>query len=253
MPREPTQTRFATTHWSVVARAAAEETGEVAQAALSSLYRDYWPPVYAFVRARGYGRAQAEDLTQDFFLYLMEHRAYAKADSFKGRFRSFLLGWLKKFLLNAEGHERRLKRGGGQSFVFLDADIQTAERHVKELTVQPPTDEERLFEWHWASILISRAMERLEGEWAEKSRARVLRELKPFLQGGAGLPSLSEVAVRLELPAETVRVHLLRLRTRYRTLLRGQVAHTVDESADVEEELRFLCRVLMAGSLGFHL
>jgi RNA polymerase sigma factor (sigma-70 family) len=246
---ESVRARFVTTDWTVVAQAGAAEETEASGTALSQLYQDYWPPVYAFVRKRGHPRAEAQDLTQDFFLYLMERRAYARADAFKGKFRSFLLGWLKKFLLAVHAREGRLKRGGEQTFVFLDAELDALESlGAKELAVNPPPDEERLFEWHWAILLVNRAMKAMETEYAEGIKSEVVRELKPFLQGGPGLPSHVEVAARLNMPVDTLRSHLSRMRSHYRRLLLHEVNRTLAGTVDAEEELGFLYRVLTANS-----
>ena len=114
------------------------------------------------------------------------------------------------------------------------------------LLIGAPLDEERLFEWNWAAVLASRAMENLRAEYSSGCKARVLAELRPFLTGGVGLPSREEAATRLGVPLETLRSHLFRLRSRYRALLRAEVLRTVAHEKDVDEELRYLCRVLIA-------
>jgi RNA polymerase sigma-70 factor (ECF subfamily) len=240
-----------TTHWSVVHDFGLEETApDRAQAALTQLCRDYWPPLYRFVRRRGYSRADSQDLTQGFFAYLIEKNAYAKPDRSKGKFRTFLLTLLKRYLNAARVHESRQKRGGGHEIIFLDGGQLNALEQVSDdaLRVGAPLDEERLFEWNWAAALVSRAMEKLRTEYASVSKARVLAELRPFLRGGVGLPTQEDVAARLGVPLETLRSHLSRLRARYRVLLRAEVLRTVGHEKDIDEELRYLCRVLIARS-----
>ncbi len=240
-----------TTHWSVVHDFTLEETApDRAQAALTRLCRDYWPPLYRFVRRRGYSRADAQDLTQGFFAYLIEKHAYATPDRSKGKFRTFLLTLLKRYLSATRAHESRQKRGGGREMVFLDGGEINAIERVSDnaLLIGAPLDEERLFEWNWAAALVGRAMENLRAEYSSGSRARVLAALRPFLTGGVGLPSQEEAAARLGVPLETLRSHLFRLRSRYRALLRAEVLRTVAQEKDIDEELRYLCRVLIASA-----
>ena len=153
-----------TTHWSVVHELtwpSGQLTPEREQFALAQLCQDYWPPLYRFVRQRGYNRHDAQDLTQGFFAYLLEKKAYSTTDRSKGRFRTFLLVLLKRYLGAARAHQCRQKRGGDQPMVFLDDRCFDAVERIKEgalLTGAPP-DEERVFEWNWATALVSRAMD----------------------------------------------------------------------------------------------
>ena len=217
--------------------------------ALAELCRDYWPPLYAFVRRRGYSAHDAQDLTQAFFAYLIESKAYARADRDQGKFRTFLLVVLKRFLSGTHAHEQRLKRGGGQQFVFLDQDIAAVEAlcATAEASNEPAT-EERVFEWHWAEALVARAMKALRSEYAVGAKTRIFEALQPFLTGGARLPKQEDVAARLSVPIETLRSHLSRLRGRYRELLRAEIARTVASETDVDDELRYLCEVLISHS-----
>ena len=241
---------FLTTHWSGVHDFELEETApDRAEAALTCLCRDYWPPLYRFVRRRGYNPADAQDLTQGFFAYLIEKRAYKMPDRSKGRFRTFLLALLKRYLGAARAHQSRQKRGGGQSMISLAGGELNALENVSDdaLLIRAPRDEERLFEWNWATALVSRAMEALNREYAGERKARVFAELRPFLTGGVGLPSHEAAVARLGVPVETLRSHLFRLRARYRALLRAEVLRTVPQEADFDDELRYLCSVLIAG------
>jgi RNA polymerase sigma-70 factor (ECF subfamily) len=244
---------FMTTHWSVVAELPLERRNsapERAQQALTQLCQDYWPPLYRFVRQRGYSRADAEDLTQGFFAYLLEKRAYATFDRSKGRFRTFLLVLLKRYLGASQAHQRRQKRGGDKEMIFLDAERLDAAEQFDDnaLSTAAPLDEESVFEWNWSVALVGRAMEELKAEYASGQKARVFATLRPFLTGGVGLPTYEEAAARLGVPIETLRSYLFRFRSRYRSLLRAEVARTVPTCQDVETELRYLCRVLIAGA-----
>jgi DNA-directed RNA polymerase specialized sigma24 family protein len=241
---------FMTTHWSMVTDFSLQQVDpDRAQAALTRLCQDYWPPLYRFVRLRGYSRADAQDLTQGFFAYLCEKQAHTTPDRSKGRFRTFLLVLLKRYLGAARAHQCRQKRGGGQSPLFLDAEISAFhEIDDNALVTAAPLDEEQLFERNWAAALVTRAIDALYAECSPGPKARLLAELRPFLTGGVGLPTHEEAAARLGVPMETLRSHLFRLRSRYRVLLRAEVARTVPTDKDIDEELRYLCRVLIASA-----
>ncbi|MEO7166501.1 MAG: sigma-70 family RNA polymerase sigma factor [Spartobacteria bacterium] len=239
-----------TTHWSVVSDFALQDAApDRARAALTRLCRDYWPPLYRFVRQRGYSRADAQDLTQGFFVYLCENQARTTPDRNKGRFRTFLLVLLKRYLGANRAYEGRQKRGGGSTAFHLD--METSALDALEncaLATAAPLDEEQLFERNWAAALVARAMQALAAEYSSPTKGRLLVELRPFLTGGLGLPTHEAAAGRLGVGVDTLRSHLFRLRTRYRALLRAEVARTVPSENDIDEELRYLCRVLIAGA-----
>lgn len=235
---------FATTHWSVIA-ACTLDNGS-AGAALAQLCRDYWPPLYSFVRRRGYNPADAQDLVQGFFAYLLESKAYTKTDQTRGKFRSFLLASLKHYVADVWDRERALKRGGNCKFVLLEEEIEAVESLSANESAVVSLDEEQRYEQQWAASLVSHALERVRNEFGSASKERLFDGLKPFLSGGVGLPAHEEVAARLAMPVETLRSHLSRLRTRYRVFLREEVARTIGPADDVDEELRYLRAVLTA-------
>ena len=234
---------FRTTHWSVIADCAlADEDGSEA---LAQLCRDYWPPLYSFARRRGYSPTDAQDLVQGFFASFLQNKAYARADRGKGKFRTFMLASLKHYLANAWDRERALKRGGDCRFVLLDSELEAVEAlHVGECETVA-LDEEQAYELRWANTLVACAIAHLSEEFSSEAKARFFRELKPFLCGGAGLPSQVEVAARLGIPIGTLRSHLLRLRVRYAELLRQEVARTIGSADDVDEELRRFRKILV--------
>jgi RNA polymerase sigma factor (sigma-70 family) len=235
---------FATTHWSVVAACAFEnETGD---AALTQLCRDYWPPLYTFARRRGYSPADAQDVVQGFFAHLLETRAYARTDATKGKFRSFLLASLKNYMSDVRDRTRALKRGGDYEFVLLDDEIDEVEALYSRETAAMSLTEEQQYERSWAAALVARALERIRAEFNSDAKAHVFGALKPFLTGGVGLPSHESIAKDLDMPIDTVRSHLSRLRARYREFVREEVARTIGPADDVEEELRHLRRILTA-------
>jgi RNA polymerase sigma-70 factor (ECF subfamily) len=215
---------------------------------LTQLCRDYWPPLYSFVRRRGSSRADAQDLVQGFFAYLLQSKAYTQTDRKKGKFRSFLLASLKHYLSDVWDRERALKRGGDHTFVLLDDELHAAETFYASESVATTLDEEQQYEKRWAATLVARALERLRKEFEDGRKSELFRGLQPFLRGGVGLPSQEETAARLEMPVETLRSHLSRLRARYRELLREEVARTIAMADDVDEELRHLCGILIAAA-----
>lgn len=233
---------FATTHWSVIAASTAADNDQ-AQAAVAQLCRDYWPPLYSFVRRRGFGPADAQDLVQGFFGYFLKRKAYAQADPNKGKFRSFLLASLKNYMADVWDHEHAIKRGGQNEFVLLDDELHAAESSYGKHS-PAVLNEEQEYERRWAAALVSSAMNRLEAQYRDGTKARLFMELKRFITGGTGLPKQEDVAEKLGMPIDTLRSHLSRLRARYRELLREEVARTIAQTDDVDEELRHLRDIL---------
>ena len=233
---------FATTHWSVIAGSAADDK------LLAQLCHDYWPPLYTFVRRRGYSSADAQDIVQGFFAFFLKSKGYAGADRLRGKFRSFLLGSLKHYMSDVWDRERALKRGGGHEFVLLDEQIEAVERVWSRAPSLDAMEEDRLYEQQWANSLVSHALVRLEAEFATDAKRELFCELKPFLSGGSTLPKQEEIATRLSMPIETLRSHLSRLRARYRELLRQEVARTLSPADDIDEELHHLCAIITAAA-----
>lgn len=240
---------FAATQWSVI-RAAGDSQADAQRSrnALAQLCQTYWPPLYTYVRAQGNSIHDAQDLTQEFFAYLIERKIYMRTDSEKGKFRSFLLASLKNFLADARDREQTLKRGGGQEFVPLDnAQTEVAESmfHTHSGSAKGAVGEDRLFERSWADTLVAAVFDRLAEAYKAEGKENVFKEFQNFLTiGSAPLPSYAELALRLGIVESTLRSQVTRLRARYRELLRAEVRRTVDTDADVEGELRELLRVL---------
>lgn len=207
---------FTTTHWSVVEGCGDEETADIA---VAQLCQDYWPPLYTFARRRGNTSADAQDLVQGFFAYLLQTKAYAQTDRNKGKFRSFLLACFKNYMADAWDKMRAAKRGGDFEFVLLDDEVEAAEAVYRCVPSTLSLDAEQQYEQAWAAALVARALERTQKEFdqAENRRgrkARLFSALKPFLTGGVSLPSHDEVATQLDLSIDTLRSHLSRLRSR---------------------------------------
>ena len=239
---------FVTTHWSVVAAAGADDALQSeAQTAISKLCRDYWPPLYSFVRRQGHSPHDAQDLVQGFFGDLLEHRTYTQVDRTKGKFRAFLLTSLKNYLNDEWDRKRRLKRGGDLRFVLLSEEFDAEEAAYAREGQGLLLDGEQLFEQRWAAKLAASAMDRLKAKYATSAKARVFAALKPYMGIAETTEPVSheQIAAGLGVPVETLRSYLSRMRARYRELLREEVSRTVARAEDVEEEIRHLFRVLV--------
>ena len=231
---------FATTHWSVVL-AAGQSSSPQAAAALEQLCRTYWYPLYAYVRRRGFGPEEAQDLTQEFFCRLLASDWLARADSDKGRFRTFLLCGLQNFLANEWQKTRRLKRGGGREHIALDA-LDAEERYRLEPTDSASAD--RLFDRRWALTLLERVLARLQAETSGDGDGERFAALRDVLLGEPSAEGYAALAQRSGVSESTVKSWAHRLRRRYRELLREEVAQTVSNREELEDELRHLFRVL---------
>jgi len=231
---------FPVTQWTAVLAAGGRPSPESA-AALERLCGSYWYPLYAFVRRSGYSAADAEDLTQEFFARLLEHNWIAHADREKGRFRSFLLMALKRFLAKEWDKARTLKRGGQVRFVSLQFD--TAETRYR----QEPADlrtPEQVFEQHWALVLLAEVLKRLREEYARDGKAGLFEALEPCLIGKRETQPYATLAAQMGMLEGAVKMAVCRLRARYRECLKEEIGHTVASPAEVGEELRHLFCVL---------
>ncbi len=233
---------FASTQWGRLLVDSAAQTGDdvgqaAARAAWEHLYRIYCDPVYAFIRRRGRPRPEAQDLTQAFFVHLLETDSLRRADPAKGRFRSFLLGALSHFLVDDARRTGARKRGGGCHFVFLD-DAAAAEGDY--LLAAPAWETpERLFEARWAAAVVGVAFTRLREEMAAAGKGALYDALSDYIAGEEDAPYQEKAdALGLTLPALKSVIH--RLRKRYAVRLREEVARTVAEPGDVEAEMRYL-------------
>ena len=238
---------FLTTRWSVVAAAGRGQPGRSApaevRAALSELCAAYWPPLYAFARRRGSPPDEAADLVQDFFARLLEKGDLAAADPQRGRFRAWLLTAFKHHASNVRDRERAQKRGGGRAPLSLDA-AEAEQRFGPQLTDSRTPEAE--FERRWALLVLDRALERLAVEQRRAGKARELDELRPFLVAGEEGAPYAEIAERLGRSEGAVKVAVHRLRRRYGELLREEVAGTLADEREVEEEIGALLRALSA-------
>ena len=227
-----------------MALAAQSQSQEEARRALTDFCQAYWPPLYAFLRGQGRSSSDAQDLTQGFFAHLLEHDTLARASHEKGRLRTFLLGSLQHYLINEYNHARRLKRGGGMQIVSMDEHLAEAE---VLMSTSSDNDAQSSYDQSWAVTLMNRVWDRLERALTAEGKERQFAELKPFIVGGsAEPPSQEQAAARLNVPISTLRTWLQRLRQRCREELRAEVARTVSTTAEIDEEMRYLHRMLTA-------
>ncbi len=232
----PTPSLFAATRWTVVLAAAGHGQGTGSRA-LAELCQSYWPPLFAYIRWRGYDIPQAEDLTQAFFEQLLQGNGLGSVNPAKGKFRSFLLASLKHFLANEWDRAQALKRGGGIPLIAFDA-IPLEKRQRIE-----PTDDlspDKAFERQWALTLLDQALSRLRREYTLAGKEPLFEALKGCLTGDGPAESQAQIAASIGMSEGAVKVAVHRLRKRYREVLREDIAQTVGTPGEVEEELRQL-------------
>jgi RNA polymerase sigma-70 factor (ECF subfamily) len=240
MAGDPTGARFPTTCWSRIV-AVRDRTTPEEREALAELCAAYWYPLYAFIRRKGHGPEEARDLTQDYFVRLLERGTVPAADPLRGRFRSFLLADLTRFLIDRHRHDGAARRAG--DFATLSIDARDAEnRYLRE-----PADEwtpERFFERAWALALLEGVLARLRREYEGSDRGATFEVLKAVLSAGPRSISHAELARQLGSTEGAAQVAAHRIRRRYRDLVRDAIAATVAEPEDIESEIRDLFAAL---------
>jgi RNA polymerase sigma factor (sigma-70 family) len=242
IPGDPAQ--FRTTRWSAIF-VAAQSQMPGSHEALTALCRDYWYPVYAFARRAGHAPPDAQDLTQGFFLSLLQRRMLKRADPSRGKFRSFLLASFKYYLCDEADRARALKRGGDREFVFLDAaDAETRYQYEPADQLTP----EKIYDARWAITLLTRAVDRLREEFIASGEMSRFEVLRPFVgaETGQAPPTYEEVAKTLGISLGAAKTWVHRLRKRYSALLREEVWRTVSNPNEIDDEIRALCDALVA-------
>lgn len=238
-PRNPA---FVTTHWSVVLAAGQNNADTQARLALERLSQSCWFPLYSYIRRRGHSPQDAEDLTQEFFCRLLEHHWLEKADPARGRFRSFLLMAVNRFLANEWDKRKAQRRGGAAQSVPIA--LEDAE---SRFALQPATSThspELVYDQEWALSLIENVLRGLREEYAAQGKAALFDTLKPCLIGSRETQPYAVLAESIGMSQGAIKVAVCRLRERYREALKEAVADTVADPADIDAELRHLFRVL---------
>ena len=243
------QSRFNTTRWSVILASADAQTGDQKTAeALAQLCRIYWRPIFAFIARRVHSQEDAEDLTQEFFVKVLKGDLLRRADPERGRFRSLLLKAVKGFLNDAQDRARRQKRGGEAKFISWDEWMAEAPSHLMlPIAAENSWPAEKVFDVRWAATVAEQALRRLQEECEEHKRPRVFDVLSRVLTADRQDIAYEPLARELGVKAADVKRLLHRLRERYRELLRAEIAETVADPADVDEEVRYLVAALSAG------
>ena len=231
---------FATTHWSMVLEAKGGGSPP-ADKAMEKLCRAYWPPLYAYIRSEGHSAEEAQDLTQEFFTRLLAKNYLQHLRHQEGKFRSFLLTFVKHFLSDERDKAGAQKRGGGMTFVSLN------ETSIEERYLDAPENglsPDQIFDCRWAQTVMERALNRLREEYVVAGRAELFEQLKDIQPGEHGEASYEEIGLRLGLAEGTIASAVHRLRKRHREILRDEIAQTVARPEEIDEEIRNLLAVL---------
>lgn len=238
--------RFVTTRWSVVLSCAdSHASTQTVRNALAQLCQTYWRPIFAFVSRNGFSIEDSQDLTQDFFVMLLDGHLLERADPDRGRFRSLLLKALKDFLNDARDKRKARKRGGDVQFIRWD---EWMAEFPSQLSISPKESEgwppEKVFDVRWAATVVERAVSQLGEECERRGKRRVFDVLRSCLGAEREDVSYSTFAKTLGVPESSVKRLVHQLRNRYRQLLREEVAHTVASPDLLDDELRYLCAAL---------
>jgi RNA polymerase sigma factor (sigma-70 family) len=233
---------FETTHWSVVLRARDQDSA-LAQQALERLCQIYWRPLYLFIRRDGYGVEDSQDLTQGFFAALLEKRWLGHLTHQNGKFRSFLLTFLKHHLSDQRDRNQAQKRGGGKMIISLDQ-LQAEEGDIRMAAGTTP---EQAFEKRWVTALLENAVKRLEQEYADSGKTALYESIKDCFPG-TGAQTYSEIGTGLRMTETAIKTAVHRMRQRYGQILREEIANTVERPGEIEEEIRYVMEVV--GQIG---
>jgi RNA polymerase sigma-70 factor (ECF subfamily) len=231
---------FVTTHWSVVLDAKGNDPTRASEA-LEKLCRIYWRPVYAFIRRNGHGTADAQDLTQEFFTRLLSKEYLRHLRDQRGKFRSFLLTFVKHFLSDEREKASAQKRGGGQAVLSLD-DTDGEDLYVAETTNQISPDQ--VFEGRWAQTVLDQALNHLREDYYATGKGALFEQLKDVQPGEHGPVSYAQLGAELGMTETAIKSAVHRLRRRHREFLREEIAHTVTRPEDVDDEIRYLIGLL---------
>lgn len=236
-PNPKPQSPFPTTQWSLIMRAASDDPVD-RDKALAEIYTLYWPPVYAFIRSRGYPPHDAEDLTQGLFAELLQRNDFAKTDSAHGRLRSYLLTSAKNHVNSEHRREHRQKRGGDAILFSIDA--ATAEHRCLIPEMVDDKTPDQIFDQQWAITVMEELVQQLRARYAEKQQSDLFTALLPFIQAGGSPTSQREIANQLNMSEQAVRVAVHRLRQRYAEQLRLIVKATLGAGESVDDEIAHL-------------
>ena len=234
--------KFEQTQWTIILKAR-QEGSPGASEALEAFARTYWPPLYRFIRREGHSRHDAQDLTQGFYQHFLDKHLLDCVGERRGKFRNFLLTCLKHFLSDERDRAEALKRGGGMSFISLDA-LETEERDAME-----PSDgltADQIYERRWAQTILECAQERLREKYAAKGNLALYEALKGLLLGEKAEASYSEIARGLDSTEQAIKSAARLLREQFFKILRKQIERTVGNPSEIDDEIRHLITALAA-------
>jgi RNA polymerase sigma factor (sigma-70 family) len=236
--------QFHTTRWTVV-MAAAQSQAAGGKAALAELCELYWYPLYSFARRRGSSPHDAQDLTQGFFMHLLDHRVLAQVERPKGRFRSFLRASFQNYLWNESKRARSFKRGGGYQFVSLDWESAESRYRLEPADQVTP---EKIYDAKWAMTLLNHVVIQLGQQYAARAKEATFEALEVYLRfrPSVDVPSYEEVAKTLGVEVRAVKTLIHRLRKQYTAILREEVGRTVSDPSEIDGEIHALCNSLLA-------
>jgi RNA polymerase sigma-70 factor (ECF subfamily) len=223
-----------------VVLAAKEDSLPAAADALAQLCRAYWYPLYVFIRRRGHGPHDAQDLTQEFFYRLLDKRYLSAVDHRKGRFRTFLLAALEHFLANEWRRSQTQRRGGGQQIISIDDSAEQRYSHEPVTELSP----ERIYEQRWALAFLEQVLVKLRAEFVEAGKGETFEATKAFLTGDRSPVGYADLAASLGTTEAALKMAVSRMRQRYAELLRQEIANTVASPDEIEDELRALMAAL---------
>ena len=232
---------FPSTRWTLIERLRNHEAVDKDDRALAELCRLYWPPIYAFLRRKGYRPMDAQDLTQGFFAMVIAKNMFGSADPGKGRLRTFLLSALRNFVADHHRKEGAVKRGGGERVMSMDAE--DAEGLLNQIPSTGLTPD-GVFEQAWALRLLDLVLEQTRARYERIHKGAEFQGLAPYLSGDDPSPPYRELAARMNLAEASVRLLMHRMRRRYRLILEESIAESAGSRADAEDELGHLFRVL---------
>jgi DNA-directed RNA polymerase specialized sigma24 family protein len=236
---------FSTTRWTLILSCRDENVST--DSALNELCTIYWRPVHAVICRRGYSINDAQDLTQQFFVNVVTRQLVKKATTDRGRFRTFMMSALRNFLADAHAKRTAVRRGGAATLIPLDDWIAETTAQATASPAVASWPDERVFDWRWAATAASRALSRLAEECDTEAARWIFEGLKPYLGIVTEQPACSELAAQLGVPMSLIRRLLHKFRRRFAALLRNEIADTIGNPAEIDDEMRYLCSVL--GSL----
>jgi RNA polymerase sigma factor (sigma-70 family) len=232
--------RFERTRWTLILKAR-DQAAPGAAEAMEHFARNYWRPLYCFIRREGYNRDDAQDLTQGFYGHFLNKRLLERVTERQGKFRNFLLTCLKHFLSDERDRAGALKRGGENCFISLDA-LEAEEREA--LGPVDGTTADQIYDRRWARELLGRALQRLRKEYHARGRTALYESLKDLPLGGKADASHAEIATRMGVSESAINSAVFQLRKCYQKILREEVGRTVSRREEIDEEIRYLISLL---------